>query len=91
MQTNFADTILNISVTGGLVRIDLGTVVPAPTDENPQALKGTQTQQLVMPLDGFINAFNTQESLVKKLVADGVLKVQQPVGTVETSGQVKAS
>ena len=25
MQTNFADTLLNIAITGNLVRLDLGT------------------------------------------------------------------
>ena len=76
MNTTFADTILNIAITGPLVRIDLGTVTPVPGQTGAQALRATPTQQLVMPLDGFIRAFGMQESEIKKLVADGVVVSQ---------------
>lgn len=76
MQTTFADTILNIAITGNLVRLDLGTVVPAQTKDGEQKLRATPTQQLVMPLEGFIRAFGMQEQVVKKLLADGILKSQ---------------
>jgi hypothetical protein len=82
MQTNFADTILNISLTGPLVRIDLGTMTPLPGQDGKQELRATPTQQLVMPLDGFVRAFALQEQLIKKLIADGVLKAQPPAETV---------
>jgi hypothetical protein len=77
MQTNYADTILNINVTGSLVRIDFGTVVPVTVDDGKQELRATHTQQLVMPLDGFVNSFATQEGIVKKLLEVGVLKPQE--------------
>lgn len=76
MQTNFADTVLNITVTGPLVRLDLGTVIPSQTKDGKQELHATPTQQLVMPLEGFLRAFGMQETVVKKLVADGVIKTQ---------------
>ena len=76
MQTNFADTILGINLTGPLVRIDLGTVAPVPGKDGKQELRATPTQQLVMPLEGFVRAFGMQESVIKKLIADGVLKAQ---------------
>jgi hypothetical protein len=76
MQTTFADTILHIAVTGNLVRIDLGTVVPVQTKDGQQELRATSTEQLVMPLDGFARAFGMQEQVIKKLIADGVLKAQ---------------
>lgn len=59
MQTNFADAIININininitVTGPLVRLDLGTVL-SQTKDGKQELLATPTQQLVMPLDGFL-------------------------------------
>jgi hypothetical protein len=81
MQTTFADTVLNISVTGPLVRLDLGTVVPGPAKDGQQELVATPTQQLVMPLEGFVRAFGMQEALVKKLIAEGVLTVQAPETT----------
>jgi hypothetical protein len=82
MPTNFADTILNISVTGALVRIDLGTIASLPGQDGKQELRATPTQQLVMPLDGFVRAFGLQEQLIKKLIADGVLKSQPPADSV---------
>lgn len=74
MQTTYADTLLNIAVTGHLVRIDLGTVVPASSQDGKKALRATPTQQLVMPLEGFLHAFGMQEKVIKQLVKDGVLK-----------------
>lgn len=76
MQTTFADTILNISVTGALVRLELGTVAPTATQDGKQELATTATQQVVMPLEGFVRAFGMQETVIKKLIADGVLKAQ---------------
>lgn len=76
MQTTFADAILNISVTGTLVRLELGTVVTAATQDGKQEFTTTPTQQVVMPLDGFLRAFGMQETVIKKLIADGVLKAQ---------------
>ncbi|WP_028999372.1 hypothetical protein [Azohydromonas australica] len=75
MQTNFADAIINITVTGPLVRLDLGTVLSQSKD-GKQELVATPTQQLVMPLDGFLRAFGMQKTVVEKLIADGVIKAQ---------------
>jgi hypothetical protein len=80
MQTNYADTILNIAITGAMVRIDFGTVTPVTNPDGTQQGRVTQTQQLVMPLDGFVRSFGIQEQVVKKLLADGVLQ-SQPAGT----------
>lgn len=74
MHTTFADTIVNIALTGPLVRIDLGTLSATTNAEGKEELRMTPTQQLVMPLEGFLRAFGLQENLVRKLVADGVVK-----------------
>lgn len=76
MQTTFADTVLNIAITGNLVRLDLGTVTPVQTQDGKQELRATPTQQVVMPMEGFVRAFGMQEQVIKKLIADGVLKAQ---------------
>lgn len=76
MQTTFADAILNISVTGALVRLELGTVVATAAQDGKQELVTTPTQQVVMPLEGFLRAFGMQETVIKKLIADGVIKAQ---------------
>lgn len=74
MQTTFADTILNIAITGNLVRLDLGTITPVQTQDGKQELRANPTQQVVMPIEGFVRAFGMQEQVIKKLIADGVLK-----------------
>ncbi len=76
MQTSFADTILNIAITGNLVRLDLGTVSPIVGKDGKQDFRATPTQQIVMPMEGFVRAFGMQEQVVKKLIADGMLKAQ---------------
>ena len=92
MQTTFADTILNIAITGPLVRIDLGTIthIPAGTD-GKATRRATASQQLVMPLDGFVRAFGMQEKVVKKLIADGVLQAQtRPKAAAKTAAEPKS-
>lgn len=81
MQTTFADTLLNISVTGALVRLELGTVVPAAAEGGQQQLVNKPSQLVVMPLEGFLRAFGMQETVVKKLIADGVIKLEQPAAS----------
>jgi hypothetical protein len=75
-QAIFADALVNLSVTGNLVRLDLGVMSLAQTTDNKQDVRLVTTQQLVMPLDGFLKAFNAQEQLIKKLIQEGVLKVE---------------
>lgn len=87
MQTTFADTVLNIAITGNLVRLDLGTVTPVQTQNSKQELRATPTQQVVMPIEGFVRAFGMQEQVIKKLIADGVLKAQptaEPTPSINT-------
>jgi len=89
MQTSFADGILNIAITGPLIRIDFGTATPVTNAEGKQEVQLTPTQQLVMPLEGFIRSFGLQEQIVRKLIADGVIKVQAPTppsDLINTSG-----
>ena len=76
MQTNYADTILNITVTGPLVRIDLGTLNPVKGESGNLEQRPNVTQQLVMPLEGFARSFGMQEQVINQLVKDGVLKKQ---------------
>jgi len=81
MNTSFADAVLNITVTGMLVRIDLGTVTLVTGKDGKQERQTHLTQQLVMPLEGFAQAFSICEQLVNKLVADGILKKEVKDGT----------
>lgn len=93
MQTHYADTILNINVVGSMVRIDFGTVTPVQVTEEGkeprQELRATHTQQLVMPLDGFVSAFGTQEAIVNKLLEDGVLQKKASAKDTKPEGEAK--
>ena len=74
MQVHFADGITNISLTGiGLVRLEFGAVSPAAAKDATQPMALSPTQQVVMPLDGFLRAFGAQEQVVKKLIDDGLV------------------
>jgi hypothetical protein len=68
----FADRIVNIAVTGTVVRIEFGALAP-PASEGaaPKLVPG---HTLVMPLDGFLASFGMLESVVRKMIADGVVK-----------------
>lgn len=75
MQVFFADGITNVSLSGsGLVRIEFGAIAPASTGEGEQQMTLSPTQQIVMPLEGFLRAFGTQEQVMKKLMEDGLVK-----------------
>ena len=89
MQTNFADTILNVSITGNLIRLDWGTVVSTQSKEGKSELRATPTFQLVMPIEGFVRSFGMQEQAVKKLVADGVLTAEPPAATKNNKDTLK--
>lgn len=73
MQTIYADTMLNIAITGGLIRVQLGTTTHAPGADGKPTAQQVSSQQLVMPIDGFVRAFGMQEQVIRKLIADGVL------------------
>lgn len=68
----FADRIVNVAVTGALVRIEFG-VLNRPEGKD-EALQLEPNQVLVMPLEGFVNSFGMLDALMKKLVEDGVLR-----------------
>lgn len=68
----FADRIVNIAVTGGVVRIDFASLEELPKQKEEG--KYEVRQRVVMPLDGFAGSVQMMESIVRKLVDDGVLK-----------------
>ncbi|MDI9313252.1 MAG: hypothetical protein QM529_01040 [Hydrotalea sp.] len=69
---HFADTTVNISLTGGLVRIDFGSIRPDP--DNPQNTPELSTcHRVIMPLNGFIKMFGDLNGMVQKLEQSGVL------------------
>lgn len=69
-QIIFSDRIVGLSVQNGLVRLDLAAITgPAKTKEGKDGIKLEVTHQLVIPLDGFVEGFNSQQKLMQELVA----------------------
>lgn len=82
--TLFSDRIVNVAVTGMLVRIDLGQL--EPPEEAGGKPRLVATQRIVLPLDGFAASFGMLEAVMKKLVDDGLIQKRQeapPTGAVQ--------
>ena len=69
----FADGIGEITLSGGMVRMDLVTLTgsQANSDEKP---KLEFSQRVIMPPDGFLKSFSAMENLVKQLIDAGLVK-----------------
>lgn len=80
MTDYYADLIGNINVTGAMVRIDFlsRTTTPHQQQDTPQQEVLFQTShRLVLPLDGFLRSLGVQEQVRTKLIADGVIKIDE--------------
>ena len=73
-QQIYADGIGEITLSGGMIRMDLVTMVGSQKnkDDNPPKLE--VRQRIVMPPDGFLRSFSAMENLVKQLVEAGLVK-----------------
>jgi hypothetical protein len=67
----FADGIGQIHFAGNMVRFDFVTLQPAENGEAPVAQSNVR---VIMPPQGFLNALNSMQQLVDKLVEAGVLR-----------------
>ena len=72
-ETIFADQVTNISIQGGVVRLELAVVDELPKGQG-DTIKMRISHHLVLPLDAFVKAFEIQQTVMNKLVQDGVLK-----------------
>ena len=66
----FADGIGQIHFAGAMVRFDFVTLQPRE-NEQPEAVVN---ERIIMPPQGFLNAFNSMQQLIDKLLEAGVLK-----------------
>ncbi len=72
-QDIFADGIGEITLSGGMVRMDLVTLIGSQNDDaNKPRLE--VKQRIVMPPDGFLRSFSAMENLVKQLIEAGLVK-----------------
>ncbi len=67
----YADGIGQIHFAGAMVRFDFVTLQP---QENGQAPVPQSNFRVIMPPQGFLNAFNSMQQLIDKLVESGVLQ-----------------
>ena len=78
---SYADGIGEITLSGGMVRMDLVTLQGTQKDpENKPKLE--LSQRIIMPPDGFLRSFSAMENLVKQLIDPGLVKPrdgEQPV------------
>ena len=84
----FADGVGEITLAGGMVRMDLVTLVGNQNDkENPPKLQFRQ--RVVMPPDGFLRSFSAMENLVKQLIEAGLVKPRdgEAEGNVSTTSE----
>lgn len=69
----FADGIGEISLSNGMVRMDLISYINTQKTKD-KAPEVEVRQRVVMPPDGFLRSFGAMESLVKQLVDAGLVK-----------------
>ena len=72
-ETIYADQVTNISLHGGVVRLELAVVDALPKAKD-EPIKMRISHHLVLPLDAFVKAFEIQQAVMNKLIQDGVLK-----------------
>ncbi len=85
----FADGIGEISLSGGMVRLDLVSLIGSQNDPNNQprfAPKG----RIVMPPEGFLRSYSAMENLVKQLVDAGLVRPREGAdGSSGTTGPAR--
>lgn len=80
-ETIYADQVSNISIHGGVVRLELAVVDELPKTQN-DPIKMRVSHHLVLPLDAFVKAFEIEQTMMNKLLQDGVLKrAERPTDT----------
>jgi len=67
----FADGIGQIHFAGGMVRYDFMTLQPNPNGGDPTI---QYKERIIMPPQGFLNAFQSMQNLIDKLLDAGVLQ-----------------
>lgn len=72
-QELFVDGISAIHVTGSLVRIDCVSIQPQLSSQNGQPVVEIN-RRIIMPIEGFIEAFGLQQKIVRQLIDAGIVK-----------------
>jgi len=83
-QDIFADGIGEITLSGGMVRMDLVTLKGSQSKSSDEKPKLEFSQRVIMPPDGFLRSFSAMENLVKQLIDAGLVKPRD--GQVSADG-----
>ena len=70
----YADTMGEITLSGGMVRIDLVSLAGSSQKKEGEQPKLEPRMRVVMSPDGFLRSFGAMENLVKQLVDAGLVK-----------------
>jgi regulatory protein YycH of two-component signal transduction system YycFG len=84
MSSLFADRILNLAVTGNLVRLEMGASKVAQSANGAQVLEPAFT--LVMPLDGFVQSVDVMNTVVNQLVVNNIVIRPQTIVSDKPQG-----
>lgn len=83
----FADGMGEITLSGGMVRIDL--ICLSATQKDSEGKPELELRQrVVMPPDGFLRSFSAMEDLVQKLIKAGVVKQRDQTDIVATTPEL---
>jgi len=75
----FADRIIEIAVTGSVVRLDLGSFSTTAKDANNQPQLELR-QRIIMPAEGFIQSFALMTKLMQDLEKRGLIRRADAIG-----------
>jgi hypothetical protein len=78
----YSDGIARITVTGGVVRVDLESLSPTECDANNNP-KSTFRQRLIFSLDGFVKSVEVMQKAFQGLVDGGVIQ-RKPCNVART-------
>jgi len=87
LQDVYADGIGEITLTGGMVRIDLVSLSAKERDAEGRPRLEFR-KRVVLPPEGFLRSFSAMEDLVKQLVDAGLIKRREPgdAGSIAETG-----
>lgn len=86
-QSFFIDSIENIALAEGVVRMDC-VVIEAGPENKPV---GRRSASLAMPLTGFLRSTDRFNQVMNKLIEQGVLKKREDATEATASTQVTSS
>jgi len=71
-QEIFADGIGSIMLEGGVMRIDLMSMIPGQRDKDNKPQMAFR-QRIVMPVEGFINSYKIFQEIIGKMEQSGLI------------------